>query len=298
MNNRYGLRIADNIFEFVECELKARFRKKQVKDYLFAHANDSEYKEIVDYLSKNSLAVFPYKYKSEYSLKNITAAKDDLCGMIYIPYNNNKIYMKRKYKSYYRAKYYFNNILIEQDPRSPHRYTTDDFQPNKNSIIIDIGGAEGFFPLEYIDSAKAVYIFECDPGWNEALLKTYDQYSDKIQVINKFVSDHDDDTNICLDTFINEYNLFDDDIFIKIDAEGSEPYIIDGARNMLQKTQKVKLAVCCYHSSDHENVISSKFDNNWTITHSNGYMLYYSDYDFYNEPYVRRGVLRIERTAS
>lgn len=298
MNNLYGMRITDNAFEFIECELKARFRKKQVKDYLFAHANDSEYKEIVDYLSNNSLAVFPYKYKSEYSLKKITAAKDDLCGMIYILYKNNKIYMKRKYKSYYQAKCYFNNILIEQDPRSPHRYTTEEFQPKENSVIIDIGGAEGFFPLEYINRVKAIYIFECDSDWNEALLKTYGQYSDKVHIINKFVSDHDDDTNVSLDTFIKENKLVDDDLFIKIDAEGSEPYILDGARNVLQNTSNIKLAVCCYHCADHENVISSKFDNNWTVSHSDGYMLYYYDYDFYKEPYARRGVLRIEKSVS
>ena len=41
------------------------------------------------------------------------------------------------------------------------------------------------------------------------------------------------------------------------------------------------------------SLFRAKFDSNWCITHSDGYMLYY--YDFYKEPFVRRGVLRISR---
>ena len=295
MNDLHGMKIADRDFEFIYCEAKAVLSKGKVKKYIASKTDDEEYKEIADYLSSHRLEVFPYDFKSEYKTDDIEAHKDESCGMIYIPYKNMKVYMRKTYTSFFRAKFYFKNILMEQDVRSPHRYTTDSFQPGENSVIIDIGGAEGFFPLDYIDKVKAVYIFECNPDWNEALLKTYQDYSDKIHIVNKFVSDHDDDSNVKLDTFIKENGHEDDELFIKIDAEGSEPYILDGVRQILDSNPRVKLAVCSYHCADHEKVIRSKFDDSWKITPSHSYMLYYYDYNFYKEPYVRRGVLRIEK---
>ena len=295
MNDLYGMKIADRNSEFIHCEVKAVLNQGRIKRYIASQSADDEYKEIDDYLSSHRIDVFPYNFKSDYKTGYLEAYKDESCGMIYIPYKNMKVYMRKMYTSFFRAKFYFKNIRMEQDVRSPHRYTTDSFRPRENSVNIDIGGAEGFFSLDYVDKAKAVYIFECDPDWNEALLKTYQDYSDKIHIVNKFVSDRDDEHNVKLDTFVKENGIADDELFIKIDAEGSEPYILDGARQLLDSSSRVKLAVCSYHCADHEQVIRSKFDDSWKITPSHGYMLYYYDYNFYDEPYVRRGVLRIEK---
>ena len=298
MNTLYGMKIADRDLEFIQCELKVRLKKKTVAAYLAQNSEDKEYKAISDYLTSNALCVFPYDYAKEYKIDDISADKDPETGMIRIFYNGMTVFMRKKYTSLFRAKRYFNNILIEQDIRSPHRYTTVDFKPEENDVVLDIGGAEGFFCLDYISKVKEVYIFECDKDWNEALLKTYADFSDKIHIINKSVSDHDDDTSVKIDSFIKEHGLEGESIFIKIDAEGSEPYIIDGAKNLIEFGTQVKFAVCCYHCRNHEEVLSAKFDSNWCITHSDGYMLYYYDYDFYKEPFVRRGVLRICRNTN
>ena len=295
MNLLNGVRLADRDIEFIECELKARLYRGKIRKFLQSEPDNEEYRKIADYLSAHKPEVFPCEYRSEYSPRNITAVKDRSCGMIYIVHNGKKIYMRRKYTSLFRARFYFNNILTEQDPRSPHRYTTPDFEPEDGSIIIDIGGAEGFFPLEYIERAKAVYIFETDTDWCEALRKTYAGYEDKVFIVNKFVSDQDTDRSIRLDTFIEENSLNDEKLFIKIDAEGSEPCIINGAERILNASSDVRLAVCCYHGAGHERMIRSRFGDSWEISHSDGFMLYYYDYDFYEEPYVRRGVLRIKK---
>ena len=183
------------------------------------------------------------------------------------------------------------NILLEQDKHSPHRYTTEEFHPQKDSVILDIGGAEGFFPIDYIDAVKKVYIFECSNEWIQALKKTYKNYKDKVVIIKKFVSSYSDDTHISLDDFIKEKHLENDNLFIKIDAEGSEPDIIKGGSFLFSSKQSIQLALCVYHCAWHEKYFRKLF-HNWNICSSNGYMLYY--YDFYfSEPYVRTGVLRI-----
>ena len=65
--------------------------------------------------------------------------------MYYIENEPLNIYMKRSYTSKFRAARYFNSVRLEQDPQSPHRYVTDTFSPENDSIILDIGGAEVFF---------------------------------------------------------------------------------------------------------------------------------------------------------
>ena len=182
---------------------------------------------------------------------------------------------------------------MEQDPASPHRYTTDSFAPDEGSVIFDIGAAEGFFPLEYIERAKHIYIFECASSWNEALNLTYKGYEDKITIINKFVSDKCDDMHITLDSLCSEDSLFNEKIFIKADAEGDELKIINGAKELLNRADNVKLAICTYHHQGDEQAIREQFAG-WRAESSNGYMLYYYDFDF-RSPFLRKGVLRLTK---
>lgn len=283
-------RLASNDMEFIFCELKARLRKKEIIKYL-SHG-DEEQRKIADYLKKNAITVFPYEYKNKYSLNNIEAKKDDN-GLIYVKYNGFKIYLKRTYKSLYRAKRYINNILIEQDSSSPHCYITERFSPKEGAVILDIGGAEGFFSLQFIDSVKKIYIFECDENWIQALKETYKNYWDKIEIVNKYVSNVTNEKCIRIDDFVKEKQLMDEDIFIKMDAEGSEIDILDGAKATIESGNRIMLDICVYHCASHEDIVRKRFEG-WNIENSEGYMMYYYDYK-YDKPYLRRGVLRISK---
>ncbi|MBQ9610733.1 MAG: FkbM family methyltransferase [Lachnospiraceae bacterium] len=282
--------IADNDFEFLWCEFKALFLRKKILKELENSREDDEKKEIYEYLKKHRLSVFPYEYTSEYDLNNCIAKKDDN-GLIYIQTDALKMYMKRSYKSLFRAKRYYNNILIEQDYRSPHCYITESFKPEEGDVILDIGGAEGFFPIKHIDKVKAVYIFECNDEWIEALNYTYKDYKDKVHIIDKFVSDFSDGHHISLDDFVKEYGLEHENLYIKMDAEGSEPAIIRGAKKLLNLNPNIKLNICTYHQARHEEIFRKLFKD-WRVENSSGYMIYYYDFNL-KKPYLRRGVLRI-----
>ena len=293
MNKKISsVRLAQNDFEFIYCEIKKKFIKNKVVSFL-SKEKDSEKKDIAKYISENGMSIFPYPYVNNYKLQNVEAVKDSDADMFYIQRNGRRLYMKKSYTSMFRAKRYYNNILIEQDEASPHRYVSDTFAPEAGSVILDIGGAEGFFPFDYLDTVDKVYIFECDDEWIEALTKTYADYKDKVIIINKFVSDFTDDSHITIDDFVQQYNLNGKKLFIKIDAEGSEPNIIRGARKTLNKIKNIRLALCTYHCAKHETLFRNLFKS-WRIEASDGYMLYYYDFNF-REPYLRKGILRITK---
>ncbi|MBR1855384.1 MAG: hypothetical protein IJ794_19955 [Lachnospiraceae bacterium] len=293
MNNPYmPLRMADNDLEFLFCEIRVRLLKRKIIKYL-EESDEREWKEIADYLRKNTIAVFPYPFANQYKAKDVQVGRDSDTALLFVQDGQNRIYMRRKYGKRFRARRYYNGILLEQDKNSPHRYVSEEFYPPQDCIILDIGGAEGYFGLQYVNVAKKIYIFECDNEWEEALQCTYRDYGDKVQIVHSFVSDHTDMKHIRLDDFIRGNGLEAEKLFIKVDAEGAEPLIVDGLRNTLEKSTDLWLALCTYHASDHEQVLREKLQG-CEIEQSEGYMLCY--YDFYfQEPYLRRGVLRARK---
>lgn len=226
-SNLENVKIADKDIEFIFCEVKARLHKNKIIKYL-SGLHDEDVKTIVDYLKNNAINTFPYEYKREYSIKDISVQRDVDSGLLFVKDADMSIYMRRGYQSKFRVARYYNNIRIEQDKSSPHCYTSNTFYPDEGSVIFDIGGAEGYFPLQWLRHVKKVFIFECNPEWIEALNKTYKDYKDKIVIIEKFVTDYTDSNHVTLDDVINQYNLHSEKLFIKIDAEGSEPAVLGG----------------------------------------------------------------------
>ena len=286
-------RIADNDIEFLLCELRALFLKKKVVKFLSKCSTEQEKKEILEYLSVNRLSVFPYDFKNNYNANNVEVHKNHNNGLLYTMCDKHKVYFKRKYKSAYRAKRYYNNLLIEQDPASPHCYTTTKFKPERGDVLLDIGGAEGFFAMKYLNVVKKVYVFECDKGWAEALRTTFKNYENKVCVIEKAVSDINDATHISIDEFVKKEKLEDENLFIKMDVEGHEAMVVRGARNTLKHSRNIRLDICTYHCGNHETMFRKLF-RNWSVENSEGYMIYYYD-RLLRAPYVRRGVLRIKK---
>ncbi len=292
MNTNKGVRLADRDIEFVLCEIKSRLIKNRMIKY-YVSTKDSEVKEVVDHLKHNTINTFPYDYKNNYNLKNVKVGKSKKTQLLYADHNGKKIYMKKKYTSPFRVRRYINNILIEQDEKSPHRYLSDDFMPDEDTVVLDIGGAEGLFSAMIIDRVKKKYIFECDKEWVYALKHTFKNYKDKIEIIERFVDDYTDCNHVTLDDFVKQYGLEREKLFVKIDAEGSEPSIIDGASSIIGNND-IKLAVCTYHCQEHEALIKKRFSG-WNISNSPGYMIYYCDFNW-DKPYLRRGLLRIKKT--
>ena len=72
MNNR----LASSDMEFIRCEIKARFIRKEIIK-LYGDSDDPDKKAVADYLKHNSITVFPYtffnKYKPQFYFDSIPA---------------------------------------------------------------------------------------------------------------------------------------------------------------------------------------------------------------------------------
>ena len=180
--------------------------------------------------------------------------------------------------------------MIEQDKKSPHRYLNETFNVNENDIVIDIGAADGNFSLEVIDRVKKLYIFESDINWIEALNATFEPWKEKVHIINKFVSNIDDNKQVTLDRLLMNIHID----FIKIDVEGAEGMILEGSKKILQKNNSLKLAICTYHKkNDAKNIEKILAMNKFNFTFSNGYMLFI--HSRLTPPYFRRGLIKAQK---
>lgn len=280
--------LASNDIEFLSREIWARLNKNKI-----INAIKQKDMETTKYLLEHGISLFPCYGLSDVTDNDVKVMKDVEVGLFYADYKGKRIYLKRKYRSAYRAKRYFNNIMFEQLEKSPHRYLTDDFAPEYGDIVLDIGGAEGIFAIDYIDKIAKLYIFECDTQWIDALQITYKDYMDKVVIVDKMVSDYDDDTHITIDSFVKMHNLQNEKLFIKVDAEASERLILKGGASYLSTCKNCSMVICTYHKADDENIVRIALSD-WKIEASAGYMLYYYDYEI-KPPYLRKGVLRCRK---
>ena len=177
-----------------------------------------------------------------------------------------------------RIKSYITWTLLEQEPGSPHNYHKEGYMPSEGDVLLDIGVAEGNFTLEYIDTVSHAYLVEPDEEWLEALNETFKDYKDKITIIPKFMSDHEDENNITIDALAKDIHID----YIKMDIEGYEEAALRGATDTLKK-QKPKLAVASYHKSDCERYIREFFYElkGYELDTSEGYIIAQINFDFW-----------------
>lgn len=250
---------------------------------------NDEVQLVLNFLRKNPLCLFPYNFTRKYQTLNIGVYKDHERSLHYVLYNGKRMYFKKSWPAAV-IKDAFVNLLMEQDTESPHRYLAGNFNVNFNDVVADVGAAEGIFALSVIEKAKKVYIFETDKEWIEALDATFNPWADKVEIINKFVSNKNDANNITLDQFIKEKNILFD--FLKVDVDGAEILLIEGSHELLNKSKNIKVAVCTYHKGGDESLFREIFETkNMTVSATPGYMIFYYDPGL-TFPYLRRGLLQ------
>ncbi|KAA6327718.1 hypothetical protein EZS27_023318 [termite gut metagenome] len=195
--------------------------------------------EIINFLKHNPLSVFPYKYTKEYNPKDIPVYMDSDCNMKYVLQDNKRLYFKRGWDDEQIKKYY-NGLLIEQDIDSPHRYEVGDFCVQENDIVVDVGVAEGNFSLSVVEKAKKSYLFEVDEEWIDVLKITFAPWKEKVVIVNKYVSDTNNNNCVKLDNFLKKEKLN----FLKADIEGAELQLLKGAKTLLSTQHSIKIAIC------------------------------------------------------
>lgn len=236
-----------------------------------------EYNFLIEY---GRIHAIPYKWIKEYSTKNCKIFRDK--KGYYSLIDDKKLYWPDSIGKTYDAAECLKQLLIEQDVRSPHHYFTN--IDLNNSVLFDVGGAEGLITLCNIDRIKKAYIFECDNMWNEALHKTFEPYGEKVEIINKYVSDVNNDENTTLELFIEKH--INDHIILKMDIEGMETKVLPLGLGKYMGKENISFSVCTYHNVDDAVKIKEIFEAYGYVTQfSKGYMA------FGNPPSFRKGII-------
>jgi len=261
------------------------FHPKLKKEY------NNEIKFLKNYSNKNFSYsyVFPYDFISNYSYKRILVFRDEEKGLFYVFHKEKRLYFKKSIETVTEVQIAYFCILIEQDKQSPHRYLDNDFDIDQNSVVIDVGAAEGILGLDNIDKISKLYIFEANPEWVDALNATFEPWKDKVTIVNKYVSNNIINDNITLDAYFN-VNHID---FIKIDVEGAEMMIFEGAKKILNK-DSLKIVVCTYHrQNDAKKIEEVLVENNFRCTFTDKFMLFILVE--LSPPYFRKGLIRSQK---
>lgn len=273
--------------------LKRSLRVKILNYYDSLPENEvnEDQKEVTQYIENNEVRILPYRFHTNYVPEKIEVIYDPERGMRYVLQDGKRLYfIKRWSENKIRRSYC--DLMREQDLESPHRYLTDTFTIGKDDTLADIGAAEGNFSLAVIENIKKVYIFEYDQEWIEALNATFAPWAEKVEIINKFVSDRNDSKNIRFDTFFENNK---DISFFKIDVDGAESVVLGSCDKVFNSHGTFKIALCTYHKHDDEKDFTSLLkDYGFTVTPSKGYMINYYDKKL-KAPYLRRGLIRAVR---
>lgn len=263
--------------------------KKNIIRYC-SKSSDVEIRKIADYLRKNNLSCYNYDYTSKYLNCNVKTAYDADKEMWYILDRNVRVYMKKGWTKE-EVEHYWKFLMIEQDEKSPHLYFTKELSNKKYRKVVDLGAAEGNFSLEILGKCEKIYIFECDPGWVEALHATFAPWENKVKIIPLYVSDITKKDAITLDDYFK--GEMDNIDLIKIDIEGEELQALKEASDVLHTNPQIKLLICAYHYQKEEKDIRN-FLSDWKVKNREGYIVMIDDKK-QKKPYLRRGILEAEK---
>lgn len=150
-------------------------------------------------------------------------------------------------------------------PPNGHAYEAEGTSVPKGGWVVDIGAGEGFFIAYCLRRGANVLAVEPLPRLVHCLQKTFSQDIEQGRVIlvKAFAGagtressnlPKDEVPVITLDRILESLSLPSVDL-IKVDVEGAETQVLDGARTVLSKFQP-ELSVCVYHYKHQEKEVS------------------------------------------
>ena len=207
---------------------------------------DSQSLPYYRYISSNGYSRHLYVFRKEYDDLDIDVYQDERNGLRYVlTPKGRRLYFRRDMEPS-RIDRMYRSLLMEQDVRSPHCYI-ENHDEIRGRVLADVGCAEGIFSLDVIDCVRHVYLFECDPGWYEALQATFAPWAEKVTFVRKFVGCMDSESTVRLDTIFGQEDPAG--MFIKMDIEGAECMALAGAERLFS-CRGLEFAVCAYHNND------------------------------------------------
>lgn len=268
---------------------------KQLMIKKYEDSTDPVIQETLDYWRTHAMSVFNQHIdESRGTFERVFF--DEECNLPYIHFKTiggdwRRMYFPQERKFFiYNGEKFVNNLMMEQQPTSPHLYTTAEHNVHADDILIDAGVCEGNFALRYVDICSKIYLFEPDPRWLEPLKQTFKDYRDKVEIIPRFVSDITEHNVTRIDDAMP--NLRGKNIFLKMDVEGSEPNALRGAEKLLTNNN-VRASICTYHHADDLVRVKSILQRyGYKTSTSDGYMIFVWDREIFNTADFRKGVVR------
>ena len=273
--------------------LKKSLRKKILDHFASMPPAEisEEHREIITFLQYNPLGIFSYDFGLKYHPSEIEVFHDGELKMNFVILDGRKLYFKKRWGPS-RIRRGFSDLMREQDPESPHRYLTPDFAVSEDDVVADIGAAEGNFSLSVIEKVRKCYLFEYNRDWAGALNVTFAPFGEKAAIINKMVSDRNDDSHIRLDTFLDEHK---DVTLLKIDVDGAEEEVMRGCLEILKSNRPLRILFCTYHKAGDERTYTDLLTHyGFRVKPSRGYMIPFYDKKII-APWLRRGLIRAIR---
>jgi hypothetical protein len=248
---------------------------------------NTEQAEIVAYYRNHPFTFIPYSWDAGYAEQKVKIYKDTAKKMRYVVLDDIPIYFARGIGSYEMRKL-VRELTSEQDPRSPHRYMAGHHCIQPGDVVADVGAAEAIFSRGAVDTASHIYVFESDPDWRAALEETFRGYNGKVTIVSRHVSNKDDNVNLTLDAYFNDKPPPD---FLKVDVEGAEPEVLQGAARLFSAGKIQRASICTYHHPAHADAFMG-------VLRDAGYHTAFSPGLLPNRapPYLVKGVLWAHRT--
>ena len=237
-------------------KLREQSRQEILSYYRQHPSKDEEIAKAIDYLKHNRLTNILIPDTAAYKKsQKVQYGMDSQLGIPYVLHQDKRMYFIPK-QTIKTLKNHYLSLIEEQSENSPHLYTTPGFSVCEGDVLYDVGSAEGIFALSNIEKARHVVLFEADEAWLKVLQATFAPWKDKVTIVPKYVSDVNDEKNITIDSFIEEYgdNFYPD--FIKADIEGAEMSMLKGMENCIAR-KEFKIAITTYHKQDDYQEISS-----------------------------------------
>lgn len=264
---------------------------RKIQKYYQSQSINEEISHVLSGIKKYGLTPFPYDWAEIPKEIPVPVFFDAEKNMHYVLLNGKHLYYPRDMEVNDIKRYHYFTQIVEQNVLSPHRYLTDDFNISESDIIADCGVAEGNFSLAIVDKVQKLYLFEPEERWMEPLHATFSPWKDKVEIVQTYLSDSNGGGSMSstIDTYFSGKEC---PTFLKLDVEGYEERVLNGAKKCIESGKVKKIVTCAYHYADDEDKLGGFLRNHgYSVTPSRGYMVF-SAYDDLKPPYFRRGLLR------
>ncbi len=261
--------------------------RRKINSYRrFLIYGQKEYEKETDFLRKNmprlknpnAVPLIPYEWIEEYTENeniNKLCRKDTGTKSFYLEHKGKRLYFPQTFGGKEAVNAY-KQLLIEQDSRSPHKYYSETCNMEDADVFVDVGCAEAIMSLEAVNQAETIIVVEGMQVWFDALKNTFRPYKN-VDFIFKFAGGNgSDDSFISLDAILHPYMEQGKRILIKMDVEGSEMSVLNGARKALSYSGSRWICAAYHKYGDFERISGLFRKHGYSIEKSDHYMFRYN----------------------